>query len=385
MKFLCLWGLVLLIGGSAQAGTLRVLDLSLTPEPAWQRGTPEQEREDDALVLSWPVPEGVSLQLIIPRSPPLIKSDADTFYRNLSHKWRAQYGKEAVVGWVDPGGDLPGSPRWLSSRRPARSGDGVVFHLVSVHEGRAYSLLLFAPPGTEALPKALHDLLAGAGFQPVPTLWHKTLALHLLPQGEAMEALAQTEVEALGDAGLLTGYGVRAEEAALESDRELRLHWFLDGFRWAKKFGRDERVPFEVRGQLAASASPELDGGSLKVELKVAAAEAPQAARVGLHSYCGPQGAWQDALASLRRGARGPLDRLRRDHACGTPSLPDALGVLEARSGQTVARVIPLTLPATAKAGMRWLEIDLDPGMGGAVGERLLDRVGLFFIYAPEK
>jgi hypothetical protein len=385
MKFLWLSVLMLLIGGSAQAGMLSVLDLRLHPDPAWQRGTPEQEREDDALLLSWPVPDGIALQLVIPRSPPLIKSDAETFYRNLTQKWSAQYGREAAVGWIDLGGGEAGSPRWLSCRRPARSGEGVVFHLASVHEGRAYSLLLFAPRGTEALPKAFHDVVAGAGFQAMPPIWRKSLALPLLPRGEAMEAMAQAEVEALGASGLLTGYGVRAEGNGVEPDGELRLYWFLDGFRWAKKFGRDERVPFEVRGQLAAAASRELDGGTLKVELKVGASEATQVARVSLHSYCGPQGPWQEALASLGRGARGPLDRLRRDHACDTPSVSGELGVLEARSGQTVARVIPLALPATAKAGMRWLEVNLEPGVGGTVGERLLDRVGLFYIYAQEK
>ena len=384
MKFLWLSILALLIGCPAQAGTLSVLDLHLSPDPAWQRGTPEQEREDDALLLSWPVPEGVSLQLVIPRSPPLIKSDAETFYRSLTRKWATQYGKEAVVAWVDPGRGEADERRWLSCRRPARSGEGVVFHLASVHEGRAYSLLLFSPPGTEALPKAAYDLVAGAGFRPIPTLWRKTLALPLLPRGEALEALAQAEAEALGDTGLLTGYGLREDETGQEPEGEVRLHWFLDGFRWAKKYGRDERIPFEVRGQLAAMASRDLDGGTLKVELKVGASEAPQAARVSLHGYCGPQGPWQEALMSLRRGARGPLDRLRRDHACGAPSADGALATLEARSGQTVARAIPLVSPTSARAGIRWLEVDLDPGMGGLVGGRLLDRVGLFFVYEPE-
>jgi hypothetical protein len=153
------------------AQTLRVLDLGLQPDPAWQRGTPRQEQEDDALQLSWPAPEGgPTLQVLVSQSPPLIQSDADTFYRNLSRKWAALYGRHASVGWVEFNKDGQEGRRWLSCRRPARSGDGVVFHLVSVHAGRAYSLLVFAPPKTETLPQAVHGLLAGAVFQAQPVL-----------------------------------------------------------------------------------------------------------------------------------------------------------------------------------------------------------------------
>ena len=162
MKFLWPWLAAVLAVLPARAETFTVDNLRLRPDAAWQRGAPQREEEDDALLLSWPVPDGVALQVLVPRSPPLLKSDADTFYRNLTRKWAAKYGKAAVVGWIEAG-----SRRWLSCRRPSRTGEGVVFQLVTVHEGRAYSLVSIAPAGTETLPKAVHDLVAGADF-PTP-------------------------------------------------------------------------------------------------------------------------------------------------------------------------------------------------------------------------
>lgn len=386
MKFLWISVAVMLVGFSARAETLGVLDLRLHPGPAWQRGASAQEQEDDALLLSWPVPEGVALQVVVPRNPPLIKSDADTFYRHLTREWTLQYGKEAAVGWIDFGG---GGPRWLSCRRPARSGEGVVFHLTTVHEGRAYSLLLFAPPKTESLPQAVHALVAGAGFHAPPTVWRHTLGLAMLPQAEALEALAQAEADVLGDQGMLTGYGVNTEKSGKPggdggvSGEARRLNWFLDGFRWAKGYGRDERQPFEARGQLMAEAPPEWTGGALRMELNVGASETALAARASFHAYCGPRGPWDEAMAALARGARGPLGRLARDHACAGRTGDGVLASLEARTGQTLVRSVPLAAPPD-KADRLWLEVRLLPE-AGSPGEGLLDRLGLYFVYEPER
>ena len=385
--------LAMLVSHSVQAETLSVLDLHLHPDPVWQRGTPQQELEDDALLLSWPVPDGVALQVLVPRNPPLIKSDADTFYRNLTQKWSALYGKHAAVGWMDfsKGDGKNGTEglRWLSCRRPARSGEGVVFHLATVHEGRAYSLLLFAPPKTDALPQAVHALVASAGFQAMPAVWHHVRSVFLMPQPEAMEALVQAEADALGDKGMFTGYGVNQAKADKPvpggdgSVEALQLNWFLDGFRWVNSAGRDERLPFETRGQLSADVSPALPGGAAQVGLNVVASDTPLVARVSLHAYCGPQGPWDEALADLARGARGPLGRLARDHACPGVTGEEVLATLEVRPGQTVARSVAL-MPPSAAADRLWVEIKLLPEVG-ALGEGLLDRLGLYFVYEPER
>jgi hypothetical protein len=263
MILLWTWLAAMLAAFPARAETLELLELRLYPDAGWQRGAPQEEQEDDALRLSWPAPDGVALQVLVPRNPPLLKSDAETFYRNLTRKWTAQYGKQAAIGWIDFG---PGGTRWLGCRRPSSTGSGVVFHLATVHEGRAYSLLAFAPPGTESLPPAVRDLVQGAAFQAPPTPWRHRLSLALLPQGEALEALAQAEADALGNQGMLTGYGVGAEKSgkpgqSWEEAGEVRLNWFLEGFRWVEVHGRDERQPFEVRGQLVAVPPPRMGGG----------------------------------------------------------------------------------------------------------------------------
>lgn len=392
MKFLWAAVMAMLVSLPARAGTLNVLDLRLHPEPTWQRGTPQQELEDEALLLSWPVPDGVALQVLVPRNPPRIKSDADTFYRNLSRKWSALYGKQAAMGWLDftrDGQTGPGGPRWLSCRRPTRSGDGVVFHLATVHEGRAYSLLVFAPPKTEALPQAVHRLLAGAGFQAVPSVWRQVRGLVPMPRSTALEALVQADADALGDQGMITGYGVNRAKidkqapGSVGSVDALRLEWFLDGFRWVDGAGRDERLPFEAKGELSAEASQVLPGGAVHVGLNLAASDTPLAARVSLHAYCGPRGPWDDALADLARGARRPLERLGRDHACPGIAGDGVLATLEARPGEAVARAVALMPPPESADGL-WVEIRLLPE-AGSLGEGLLGRLGLYFFYEPER
>jgi hypothetical protein len=208
-----------------------------------------------------------------------------------------------------------------------------------------------------------------------------------MPRGEALEAIAQAEAEALGEKGMLTGYGVNQTKAhkPLEggdgSVEGLQLNWFLDGFRWGR--GRDERQPFEASGQLSAEVSPLWPPGVLHVGLNVTAAEAPVTARASLHAYCGPPGPWDEALAALARGARAPLERLAREHACPGMAGAGVLATVEARPGQTVARSVALT-PPPATAQRLWVEVRLVPQVG-ALGEGLLDRLGLYFVYAPER
>lgn len=208
-----------------------------------------------------------------------------------------------------------------------------------------------------------------------------------MPQGEALEAIVQAEADALGEKGMLTGYGVKQARAGKQgeegdaSDAAMQLNWFLDGFRWSGSAGGDERLPFEASGQLSADVTPMLPGGALQVGLKVTASDTPLAARIGFHAYCGPLGPWDEALADLARGARGPLERLARDHACPGVGGEAALATLEARPGQTVARSV--AVPATPAAADRlWVEVRLVP-QAGALGEGLLDRLGLYFVYAP--
>ena len=367
------------------AEDLRVMDLHLRPDVAWLRGSPQQEQEDEALVLSWPVAGGMGLQLLVPREPPLIKSDADTFYRNLTRKWSALYGKRAAVGWMDGGRDGQDGVRWLSCRRPAGSGDGVVFHLATVHEGRAYSLLLFAPPGTDALPEAAARLVMGADFQLVPTVWRRTRSLLVAPQADALEALAQAEADALGDKGMITGYGIDLEAPPLSgADTQAGgagVSWFLDGFRWDKNLGRDGREAFDVRGRMVAWGPGVLGEAPLRVALHVGGTETGVALRVEAHAYCGGEGPWREAMAALERGLRGPLSRLGREHACAGQAQQVLFSGLETAPGRQLEQSVPLA-PPTGKVDKWWLEVRPQPGTG-AIGEGVLDRLGAYFVYEP--
>jgi hypothetical protein len=117
---------------------------------------------------------------------------------------------------------------------------------------------------------------------------------------------------------MLTGHELKAERlpntahADAPARTELRLHWFLDGFRWNRAPGREERLPFMVRGTLAAEVSPELEGGELKLFLG-GDGEQALAARVSQHAYCGPRAPWEEALISLIDPARFIKEFLRAE------------------------------------------------------------------------
>lgn len=380
MKVFSICALALLLCAPLRAAELQVHDLRLDPDSAWRRATPAQEAEDGALSLSLPADGDVGLQVLIPRDAPLVKTDAETFYRQLGRKWDARHGKAASVGWVAAGQGAR-ARRWLACRRPAQGGEGVVFHLATVHAGRAYSLLLFAPPGTETLPGPARGLLARVGFRAADVTWRHARSLPLFPQGEALDGLAQVVAQGLGETGMLSGYGIKVTPA---DAAEPHLDWFLDGFRWSAGQGRDARASFEIRGGLTAVPPARLDGGRLRVTLSQQAAPLPLTARVSARAYCGDPEPWREALQALERGARSPLERLRRDHACAAGAGETELGSVEAGAGQTVTREFPVPLETAEGVTARWLEVGLSP-VSGAIGESLLERLGLFFFYAPAR
>ncbi|HNQ05388.1 MAG TPA: hypothetical protein PKH69_12350 [Thiobacillaceae bacterium] len=371
MKFLWPW-LAALVVVSARADGLYVDGMRLYPEPTWQRGDPEQEAEDDSLLLTWPVPEGVSLRVMVPRSPPLLKSDAGTFHRNLARKWIAQFGKAARIGWLEIGGR-----RWQSCRHPSRSGEGVAYQVVTVHAGRAYSVLAIVSTDAERLPGVVHELLAGVEFPAPEPAWRQTLNLAILPRGETLQTLVRAEAEALGARGMLLGHEVDSRDVG--GMRTLR--WSLDGFRWDVSAGPDGRRPFELRGRLAARAPAAPDRGVLRLELGAQAGESPLRVQVSRYAYCGPAAPWREALAALRREDGADLHRLARAYPCAGAG-PALLASMEAAPGQTLHQDVPLpALPAQATAC--WLELR-PVSRGDGLGVMLLEHVGLYVVYEPE-
>jgi hypothetical protein len=395
-------------GLGVQATEIRVMDLHLDLDqalaPGWVTASAAQMDESDAWTLSLPMEGGVALEVLIPRSPPLLKSDAETFFRHLTRKWQAQYGKAVAVGWGSFGPDtaLPEAGRWLIGRRPSRTGEGVVFHLSTVQAGRAYSVLVFTPPDTEALPPEAQALLAKLSFNPPdgvvsasapadtppasPARWRRTQARVLVPEGEVLAALAQTETEAMGDTGMLTSFVFQALDL---NGNTLGAGWTLEGFRWALQFGRDQQLPFASRGRLDLTAAETWDSDGLlpvTLVLRVDETETPLAAVLKVHAYCGAAGPWAEAMKALEKGARAPLHRLAENHGC-----PDAAGASakqirwEAHGGETLTREhgVEISLPGYG-AGGRWLEVSLTP-QPESVGEGLLERLALVLVYEPEQ
>lgn len=392
MRVLLLCGMLLSWMPYAQAAPLRVDALRLSPDAVWQRGDPGLEREDGVYLLDWPVDKStreIALQVAIPRQSTPLKSDPAAFQANLKKKWASLYGKRAEIGEIEIAG-----VRWLACRRPSGDGEAVVFQLVAAHEGRAYSLLAFTARQAIGLPAPVHDLLARAVFGAPARGWAVHHVIAAQPAGEALAALVQTDVERLGRDGMLTGYGVDSARLPDEdaAGRGQGLGWFLEGFMWRKPSGRDERVPVDQRGRIEARV-PGRVADRLSVSLNlVTEAGKDVEVEVGVLDLCAPPAELDDALARLQRGARVPLERLLRGRpaACApTPSLPPPV-VMSVPPGLPVRDTlsfpsgnVPVSVAGLANRRVIYVKPRLAAG-DGEVGEGLLRRLGLYFVYAPE-
>lgn len=391
LKHWMLCGLLLSITHAAVAESLRVDAMSLVPDARWRRGDPTREKEDAAYLLEWPVAEGargVALQVAIPlRATPLM-TGAEDFYANLYKKWTQQYGKRAEIGQIEIAG-----VRWLACRRPANSGDASVFHLVTAHAGRAYSVLAFAGAEVKGLPKPAYDLLAAADFGVAarPWVFHRVVAAQ--PAQAALETLVAADAERLGHDGMLTGYGIQyvALPELAGAGQGLRLNWFLEGFRWRNRGGRDERLPLDRRGYLDAWVAANAAAPTLTVRFAGAANTAVEA-EVGLLDLCAPAADVDAALARLAAGVDAPLEALVRARPQACPPAPAGIPPRfpRARPGQSVVETLefPVAPTPAAAAGLSQLRVlYARPRLAGSeaeAGQRLLRGTGLYFVFTRE-
>ncbi|MDP2832950.1 MAG: hypothetical protein Q8Q28_06595 [Pseudomonadota bacterium] len=407
MRGLLLCGMLLLAVPGAWAEGLRVDAMRLSPDAAWQRGDAVQEKEDGVYLLEWPIssqssgrsgvfPEpgaqltqGVALQVALPRRATPLKADAESFHAQLRKIWATQYGKGAEIGEIEIAG-----VRWITCRRLAGNGGATVFQLATVHQGRAYSLLAFASPQAVGLPKPIHDLLAGVNFGPEARPWVATRVIAAQPGGLALEALVQGDAERLGQDGMLTGYGIEYTRPPDTANAGQRLAWFMDGFKWRNRAGRDERLPIRLRGHLEARVPARVEGApaAVSIALQVAAESSTGVeADVSLLDLCAPAAELDAALARLEQGARAPLERLARERPATCPALPVAAppkGLL-AQPGQGVAQTLEFSFPPALPpaAGLSRVQIvAVRPRLVGnedELGQNLLRQLGLYFVYAP--
>ena len=396
MKFLELTACsALLLFGALRvdAAELRLEALSLNYASPWQRGTPQLEAEDDALLLD---AADAGLQLIVPRRTRLLKIEADAYYVKLSQNWQKLYGSEAKISWFEP--SYPNSiQKWLLCRRPMGDKAGSVFHLSTVVDGRAYSVLLFAPVEAGTLPKLALDLLASVRVGNEPTqaaaqpAWIKTRTLIPKANAEVLEAQVQSDVARLGDEGMVTGYGLDFGASSVD--------WFMDGYQWKTVDARDTQVDWNLGGRLEArigeSAQPVHAMVHAELQLALKEGEADISAHLSVWDLCATSPRVTEVLAQVQRGAFAQIPRLVQERASGCPATftPAAPVVLRGVSGKTTHLDVALTLPpapgpaelsALRQAGLTriaLIEIALSPGPARTgFGDRLIERARWYVV-----
>lgn len=388
-------------------GELRVEALHVPFAADWRRGPAEQENEDDVFVLDPAAEAGKDApQVVLMRRAPPIRGDAGAYYDKLTRYWRGHYGKAVLIDRLDAGG-----VSWLYLRRPTRENGMGLFQLSTVHEGRAYSLLVFVPGSVTSLPAPVMDLLAAMRFgqdaagvadaapvsAPSPAVeappavrWVRVRTYRFNLSGDALEAVVAADVDHLGEDGMLTGYGLDYGEAGVD--------WFMEGFTWKTVDGRVTRVPWSTRGRLEVDAPAELGAASpWTVRLILPDGETGLAARLAVWDLCGPAEAVDEVLNRLNRGARGPMERLAaaRWAGCPAPAASPSPPRLPGEAGKTASATWTLPLveggdgtPApdggAGSKRVRLVEALVEPAAERVTpGDGLLERARLFFAYEP--
>jgi hypothetical protein len=400
----------------AESAALRIEALVLsydTPYDShpggWQRADPTLENE--ALLLNLPQ---AGLQLAVLRHTRVLKTDAQTYFDKLSRNWRARHGQQVPIGWFESG-----ERKWLYCQHAAQDGEGLVWQLSSVVDGRAYSVLIFGPRpdatsaahAASAIPAPARELIAGARFDADPLRhadvsrphWVKTRTLLPHASAEVLEALVQDDIARLGRDGLLTGYGLDFGDSGAS--------WFVEGYVWKTlnsptRNSRVEKVAINSGGRLEFDL-PAATAGDAKARLRLGLNkkenETDNEADVGVQlrvwQLCAASGHLAETLRQLRQGAHLSLRRLAQSPAAGCPpsdGQADATHVLLGERGKSVETEVVLALPpavnekqqaALARAGLqRLLLVEIAayprPGRTG-YGDRLIERARGYVVFEP--
>lgn len=376
-----LFALLICQGSTATASSeLRLRALAVPYASPWQRATQQQEAEDGVLLLDAPE---AGLQLAVLRPARALKIDAPTYYDRLTRNWRQLYGERATIDWIETGGQ-----KWLSCQRAANDGKGRLWQLSTVFAEQAYSLILFVPDKTGAMPPLARDLLAAIRFDTLSTssavpAWVRTATLFPATSAETLAALVQEDIQRLGEDGLITGYGLNFGDMAVD--------WFIEGYTWKTVNERVDRVALNAGGQIGFDLPAESDG-VLKALLRLSLlpGESDIGARVRVWSLCAAEERIAETLTHLQTGDQASLQALA---ATRLPGCPDAgngawLEGVRGESGKTLLAETAIALPpaldanrqaALQKSGLRHValvEIALHAaasrtGLGGGMIERV--------------
>ena len=149
----------LVVTGTGWAEDLCVESLCLSPPAGWRRGPAEREEVDGVYQLDLGVDKTSAVQVLLIRRAPVVRGTAEAYYDRLTRYWRGLYGKAVSIDWFDAAG-----VRWRYVRRPSADQGRDAFQFATVADGRAYSLLGYAPGESAALPGALGTLLEHIRF-----------------------------------------------------------------------------------------------------------------------------------------------------------------------------------------------------------------------------
>lgn len=396
----------------AESAALRIEALALpysttndSHPGGWQRADPALENE--ALLLDQPE---AGLQLALLRHTRVLKTDAQTYFDKLSRNWRARHGQQVPIGWL-----ASGERKWLYCQHAAQDGEGMVWQLSSVVDGRAYSVLIFGPKpdaisaahAAPTIPAPARELIAGARFDadppgnadvPATPHWVKTRTLLPHASADVLEALVRDDIARLGRDGLLTGYGLDFGDSSAS--------WFVEGYAWKSRNSRVDKVAINSGGRLEFDL-PDASAGAAKIRLRLSLNEkeneTDNEADVGVQlrvwQLCAASGQIAETLRQLRQGAHLSLRRLAQSPAAGCPpseGQAEATHVLLGERGKSVEAEVALALPPAAnekqqavlaRAGLQRLllvEIAAYPRPGRAgFGDRLIERARGYVVFEP--
>ncbi len=391
--FLCLLAARLLALGcpTAWAMSVSVGELRLEYALPWERAGAGEESEAESAILRRS-DTTAPLTVMLPRHHTRLRMPEEHFYRQLEMVWRGRYGEAARMDWLDAGGR-----RWRWLRRPSLDRAGaVVFHLVTVIDGRAHHLLAYAPASTTELPEAVIGLLSGpvgaqgngdtpGSFPAAPATapsmgWRLERIVHIRPGQAELDRMMTLERDGLGREGGITGLALKVKEQGIEA--------FLQGFVWVPGPGRREvRHEFLHRWELTWAAPPSLwrDDEAAAMAVSSGAGSDRVGLGIGLRFLCAEADRLGAMLDDAQRGEAGAGERLEaafascRDKANGLTQAEVTLSPGEA------ARPVVLQAPdyPALSAGERGLLVlTLQPRVGqGSPGQALLGAASVHYVY----
>lgn len=382
---LALWAL------TAPAASLAVGELKLEYAAPWQRGDAEAESRAESVILHRS-DATQPLMVMLPRHQPRLRMPEEHFYRQLEMVWRHQYGEAARLDWLKTG-----DRRWRILRRPSLDRAGaVVFHLVTVIDGRAHHLLAYAPASTAELPEAIIGLLsapagthgngetpaasAAAQAPPPPPAWRLARTLRIQPGPSALDQVMAREQRGLRADGGISGIALEVKEHGLEAS--------LQGFVWVPGPARREvRREFTQRWELAWTAPPQLwrDDEAAAIRVSSGAGSDRVGLGIGLRHLCGGAAQLRELLAAVE-GAQGDVSE--RIEAGGASCRGRVTGLTWAEvtlgAGET-ARPILIQPPVTAVVSadeQALLVLTLQPRVAeGRPGHSLLQAAAVHYVY----